>query len=226
MQVNHLHVLHVKCVTWQVNARDFCLLELSKRKMLPEVLKSLCLGECLEGLSCLSQCRAITWSTVTPLNTFLKMQFSLDFLDVWGSLERMKRNFSRSDFDTLIGASRLIFCQFFWEAHLTEKSSPMRGEPFQDVPGILKVPGYQERFGRGRCGDANFPLCSDPFQFLTDPSWVCQACSCRSKQPWWKSSVPLKLNLCAEILFIGNFLVQMWGKNTVWNSHSSPNPVP
>lgn len=84
MQVNHLHVLHVKCVTWHVNARDFSLLELSKRKMLPEVplLKSLCLGECLQGLSCLSQCRTITWSTVTPLNMFLKMQFSLDFLGV------------------------------------------------------------------------------------------------------------------------------------------------
>lgn len=65
--------------------------------MLPEVppVKSLCLGECLEGLSCPGQCRTITWSTVTPLNMFLKMQF----LDVWGSLETMKRNFSLCDFE-------------------------------------------------------------------------------------------------------------------------------
>lgn len=57
---------------------DFSLLELSKRKMLPEValVKSLCLSECLEELSCLGQCRTLTWSTVTPLTMPLKMQFS------------------------------------------------------------------------------------------------------------------------------------------------------
>lgn len=177
---------------------------------------------------CLSQCRAITWSTVTPLNVFPKMLFSLDFLDVWGSLERIKRNFNLSDFDTYPNRClQLYFCQFFWEAHLSEKSDAMRGEPFQDLPGMLKVPGVSGEVWQRKVWWQQLPfVLSDPFQFLINPNWVCQACSCRSKQPWWKSSVALRLNLCAGILFIGNFLVQMWGNNTLWNRHSSPNPVP
>lgn len=128
---------------------------------------------------------------------------------------------------TLIDDSSFIFCQFFWEAQLTERSSAMKGEPFQDLPGILKVPGLSgEVWERKVWWYQLLLVLSDPFQFLINPSWVCQARSCKSKQLWWKSSVPLKLNLCAEILFIGGFLMQKWGKNTHWNLHSSPNPVP
>lgn len=121
----------------------------------------------------------------------------------------------------------LFFVNFF------EKPSSLKGQvPWRENPSRIcleywRYQVYQERFGTGRCDDTNFPLCfSDPFQFLINPSWVCQARSCKSKQLWWKSSVPLKLNLCAEILFIGGFLMQKWGKNTHWNLHSSPNPVP
>lgn len=79
---------------------------------------SLC-GWVFGGALCLGQCRTVTWITVTPLNMFLKMQFSLEFLDVWGFLDRMKRNFSLCDFEpTLIDASSFMFCQFFWEAQL------------------------------------------------------------------------------------------------------------
>lgn len=117
--------------------------------------------------------------------------------------------------------------QFFWEAHLIEKSNAVRGEPFQDLPEELKVTVLSGEVWERRVWWYQLPLVlSEPFQFLINPSWVCQACSCKSKQLWWKSSGPLKLNLWAEILFIGNFLMQKWGKNTHWNAHWSLNPVP
>lgn len=161
------------------------------------------------------------------------MQFSLEFLHVWGSLERMKRNFNLCDFEACPNKCFQLFAfffflnQFFWEAHLIEKSNAVRGEPFQDLPEELKVTVLSGEVWERRVWWYQLPLVlSEPFQFLINPSWVCQACSCKSKQLWWKSSGPLKLNLWAEVLFIGNFLMQKWGKNTHWNAHWSLNPVP
>lgn len=127
---------------------------------------------------------------------------------------------------TLINASSFIFLSFFLRSASHWKAKCHEG---RTLPGseILKVTGLSGEVRERKVWWYQLPLVlSDPFQFFINPSWVCQARSCKSKQPWWKSSVLLKLNLCAEILFIGNFLMQKRGKTTHWNPHSSLNPVP
>lgn len=123
---------------------------------------------------------------------------------------------------TLIDDSSFIFCQFF------EKPSSLKGQvPWRENPSRIcleywRYQVYQERFGRGRYDDTNFSLCS----LIHSSSSLIPAGCARLVAARANSSDSLKLNLCAEILFIGGFLMQKWGKNTHWNLHSSPNPVP
>lgn len=81
-------------------------------------------------------------STVPALKRFLTMEFCFEFLDVWGSLESMKRNFDLCDFDAHANRCfQLYFLSIFWEeTRFIENRSAIRGELFQDLPGILKVP--------------------------------------------------------------------------------------
>lgn len=83
----------------------------------------------------------ISCSTVPALKRFLTMEFCFEFLDVRGSLERMKRNFDLCDFNRCF---QLYFLSIFWkETQFIENTSAMRGEPFQDLPGMLKVPYWR-----------------------------------------------------------------------------------
>ncbi|XP_066058871.1 uncharacterized protein [Chamaea fasciata] len=62
----------------------------------------------------------------------------------------MKRNFSLCDFETHPNKCfQLYFLSVFWRSPShCEKSSAVRGEPFQDMPEILKVPGaFGTEFG-------------------------------------------------------------------------------
>lgn len=64
-------------------------------------LISLCLHGCFEAFSCLGQCFP---SSVKPCASLDKASHNgglFKFLNVWGSLERMKRNFDLSDCDAL-----------------------------------------------------------------------------------------------------------------------------
>lgn len=79
----------------------------------------------------------ISCSTVPALKRFLTMEFCFEFLDVWGSLERMKRNFDLCDFDTHPNRCfQLYFLSIFWEeTQFIENTSAMRGEP---LPGSAR----------------------------------------------------------------------------------------
>ena len=124
-------------------------------------------------------------STVPALKRFLTMEFYFQFLDVWGSLERMKRNFDLCDFNRCF---QLYFLAIFWEeTQFIENTNAMRGEPFQDLPGMLKVQYISRDTWEGKGWLYLSPLMqSNPFQFLINHSQARQACRCKSKQNWWK----------------------------------------
>lgn len=80
--------------------------------------------------------------SISALERFLTMEFCFEFLDFWGFLERTKRNFDLCDFDARPNRYfQLYFLCVFWEeSQFIENTSAMKGEPSQDLPGILKVP--------------------------------------------------------------------------------------
>lgn len=80
------------------------------------------------------------------------MEFCFEFLDVWGSLERMKRNFDLCDFEAHPNRCfQLYFLSIFWEeTQFIENTSAIRGELFQDLPGIPKVPYLSRDAGEGK----------------------------------------------------------------------------
>lgn len=156
--------------------------------MLPEVplVKSLCLSECLEGLSCLGHCRTVTWSTVTPLTMFFEMQFSLEFLDVGGSLERLKRNsVSVVLRPTLIDAFSFIFELYFQIVFRSPVNWKVKCHEGRALPGSARNTEGTRLIRRG-LGKEGMLIPTSPcalwsIPFLINPSWVCQAAGANSR---------------------------------------------